>query len=256
MSPGTAGPPIAPERGGGPYDLFVLALSILALVVLTLDTIGDPDPETHLILQRFDLLVCALFFIDFLVNIARAPDRRKYLLTWGWVDLASSIPAVDHLRWGRIARILRIFRVLRAVRASQILVAFILRRRGESTFLAVGLLTLILLLVSSIAILQFEIVNGSNIRNADDAIWWAFVTMTTVGYGDRYPVTAEGRLVASVLMMAGVGLFGTFTGLVASWFSGTAEAAREQEIRDVRSELAALRATIEELVGRDRRPES
>ena len=59
---------------------------------------------------------------------------------------------------------------------------------------------------------------NSNIKDAEDALWWSFVTITTVGYGDRFPVTTEGRLVGAVLMICGVGLFGTFTGFIASWF--------------------------------------
>jgi voltage-gated potassium channel len=59
---------------------------------------------------------------------------------------------------------------------------------------------------------------NSNIRSAEDAIWWSYVTMTTVGYGDKFPVITEGRIIAAVLMTAGVGLFGTFTANVSSWF--------------------------------------
>lgn len=75
-----------------------------------------------------------------------------------------------------------------------------------------------MVLFSSIAILQVEDSPNSNIKSAEDAIWWSYVTITTVGYGDKYPVTTEGRLIAAVLMTAGVGLFGTFTGFLASWF--------------------------------------
>jgi voltage-gated potassium channel len=76
----------------------------------------------------------------------------------------------------------------------------------------------LLIIFSSIAILQVEKDPASNIKSAEDAIWWAYVTITTVGYGDKYPVTTEGRVIAAVLMTAGVGLFGTFTAYVASWF--------------------------------------
>lgn len=75
-----------------------------------------------------------------------------------------------------------------------------------------------MIIFSSIIILQVEKAPGSNIFTAGDALWWAFVTITTVGYGDLYPVTLEGRLVAVILMTTGVGLFGTFTAFVASWF--------------------------------------
>lgn len=76
-----------------------------------------------------------------------------------------------------------------------------------------------LVIFSAIAILQVETDTGSNIKTAEDAIWWAYVTVTTVGYGDKYPITTEGRIIAAVLMTCGVGLFGTFTAYIASWFA-------------------------------------
>ena len=75
-----------------------------------------------------------------------------------------------------------------------------------------------MVIFSSIAILQVETDPNSNIKTAEDAIWWAYVTITTVGYGDKFPVTTEGRIIAAVLMTVGVGLFGTFTAFLASWF--------------------------------------
>ena len=128
------------------------------------------------------------------------------------------MPAFPLLRWGRLFRIARILRVLRGFRAAKILAGFILDRRVESTFLAASLVTLLLLVISSVGVLQFERVPEANIKTASDAFWWALATITTVGYGDRYPVSHEGRLVGAVLMIAGVGLFGTFAGFVASWF--------------------------------------
>jgi voltage-gated potassium channel len=77
-----------------------------------------------------------------------------------------------------------------------------------------------MLIFGSISILQVEIVPESNIKTASDAIWWAFVTITTVGYGDKFPVTNEGRIIAAFLMITGVALFGTFTGFIAAWFMG------------------------------------
>lgn len=71
---------------------------------------------------------------------------------------------------------------------------------------------------SSIAILEFETDVNSNIKTAEDAIWWSYVTITTVGYGDKFPITTEGRIIGAILMTTGVGIFGTFTALVSSWF--------------------------------------
>ena len=77
-----------------------------------------------------------------------------------------------------------------------------------------------MVIFSAIAILQVETDPNSNIKTAEDAIWWAYVTITTVGYGDKFPVTTEGRIIAAALMTVGVGLFGTFTGFIASFFLG------------------------------------
>lgn len=80
------------------------------------------------------------------------------------------------------------------------------------------MIALLMIIFSGIAILQVEKAPTSNIKTAEDAIWWAYTTITTVGYGDKYPVTTEGRIIAMVLMTVGVGLFGTFTAYVASFF--------------------------------------
>jgi hypothetical protein len=95
------------------------------------------------------------------------------------------------------------------LRATRLLTGIILRKRSQSTFAAAGLLALLFVIAGSTAILHFETAPESNIRTADDAIWWAISTITTVGYGDRYPVTTEGRFVAALLLITGVGLFGT-----------------------------------------------
>jgi hypothetical protein len=95
-----------------------------------------------------------------------------------------------------------------------------MRRRAQTAFATVGLASILFVVFASIAVLQFEPAHAdANIRTASDALWWAWTTVTSVGYGDRYPITSEGRIIGAVLMTVGVGLFGTFTGFVASWFA-------------------------------------
>jgi voltage-gated potassium channel len=225
------------------YQLFMLVLCLYALGALAAQTAVHLAPETRGILDYADYAVCAMFLCDFLISLWRAPDRRKYFLTWGWVDLLSSIPTVDMARWGRAARVLRIFRVLRGFRATKILASLVMRRRAQNTALAGSLVALLLVIFCSIAMLHFEGEPESNIKTAEDAVWWAFATITTVGYGDRYPVTSEGRFVAAILMCAGVALFGTFSGFLAAWFIGPQEA----EGAGVKEELVALRQELAEL---------
>lgn len=127
------------------------------------------------------------------------------------------------LESGRSGRVLR---VMRGLRATKLLAGLVVRRRAENTFLAASLVALLLVIFCSVAVLHFETNVDSNIRSPDDALWWAFATIATVGYGDRYPVTGEGRIVATILMAAGVGLFGTFSGFLAAWFLGPGTEAR------------------------------
>jgi voltage-gated potassium channel len=228
-----------------PYQLFMLALCVFALVALGILRYGDVSPGVTGILRLADLAVCVLFLGDFLHSLATAPDRWRYVRTWGWIDLLSSIPTTGVLRVGRTARILRVLRVLRGVKATRLLASFVLERRAESAFMAVALSTLLLVVFSSVAMLHFESLPEANIKGAEDAVWWAFATLTTVGYGDRYPVTSEGRAVAVALMLVGVCLVGVLSGLFASWFMAPAAQRNEGEIERLRAEIAALRAVIE-----------
>jgi voltage-gated potassium channel len=227
--------------GAHPYQLFILVLSVWALLILAARAFGRLDAATRTILDYADNAVCVLFLLDFLNSFIRAPRKMHYMLTWGWIDLLSSIPAIDALRLGRAARVVRILRVLRMVRSARLIAQFVLKRRAESAFLAAALLSLLLIVCCSIAILQFEVAAGGNIANAQDAMWWAATTMTTVGYGDKYPVTAEGRVVAVFLMVAGVGVFGTFSGLVASWFLSSAAQQTDSDLTEIKALLLEMR---------------
>lgn len=96
---------------------------------------------------------------------------------------------------------------------------------GRGTFTVVALVAVLLVVLSSTAILQGKTNPESNIKTGQDALWWAHSTIATVGYGDNYPVTGAGRLIATALMTVGVGLFETFTGFLTSWFAAGQQAA-------------------------------
>jgi len=230
------------------YQLFMLVLCIYAIGALAIETLVSIDQEISIILQYTDLAVCAVFFLDFLFCFYRAKGARwSYLVTWGWLDLLSSVPALDVARWGRLARLFRIFRVLRGLRMSQIAAGLVLKHRAQSTILASALAALILIVTCSVAILRFEDDPDSNIRSGGDAIWWAFATITTVGYGDRFPVTAEGRVIASILMTAGVGLSSTLAAFMAAWFLAPSRKAAAVEESSVEKQLNLLRESIDRL---------
>lgn len=237
----------------GPFQFFTLILSIYVLVALFIENVFSLPTDVIEILRFTDNVICLFFLTDFFIRL-RAAEDKKLFMKWGWIDLLSSIPMLDAFRYGRIVRVVRVLRILRAVRSTKIILFYVFRNRTQGTFSLVSAVSIILVIFGAIAMLQLEKgVDGSNIQNATDALWWAFVTITTVGYGDYYPVTYEGRVIAAILMTAGVGLFGTFTGFVASWFLEEEEDDRgthivsnlKDEVSSLRSEIAELKKLIE-----------
>jgi voltage-gated potassium channel len=241
-------PPVASRAQFSAYHFFILCLSLWALLTVGVGMFFTLSDDTRTILWFGDTVACGIFFIDFLLTFSRAPDKLRYLMTWGWLDLLSSIPAVGPLRFGRLASVFRILRVMRAVRAARTVALFMTGRSAQSAFLAAVLASLILLMTASIAILHFEAGADPKIKTAHDAMWWAISTMTTVGSNDVYPTTPEGRLIGAFVMAAGVGVFGILSGLAASWFLKPTEQQEDKDIvelkemvRGLQGELAARR---------------
>jgi voltage-gated potassium channel len=129
-----------------------------------------------------------------------------------------------------------------------VLLSLFVRYRTRNAVLAGGLLLIFAVFTASIAILQVENDPRSIIKTADDAVWWTLCTISTVGYGDLYPVTRAGRIVASLLLVLGVGIFGAMAGILAGWFTG--ETSKNSDIRQLTDEIAALRLSVEDLQAR------
>jgi voltage-gated potassium channel len=227
----------------------MLGLCVYVLVALAIMTFFRLDQSVETILNHVDTAICFVFLADFFGKLIFATNKIGYL-KWGWIDFLSSIPMVGPLRWGRFARVFRILRLLRGVRSTKTLTAFIVKRRAQSAFSAAALVALLVVVVASIAILHFEKATDSNITTPDDALWWAIVTVTTVGYGDKYPVTTEGRIVAALAMVAGVGLFGTFTGFIATWFLAPGEEEQEDELESIRKRLDVIESHLQLIADR------
>jgi voltage-gated potassium channel len=181
----------------------------------------------------------ALFGIDYVIRISIADPRGRYFLR-NIADLV--ILALPALRPLRLLRLLILLKMLNR-RASDSL-------RGRVAIYA-GASAIVVVFCASLAILDAERGHrGSNINSFADALWWAATTVVTVGYGDRYPVTAEGRLIAVALMLAGIALLGVITASIATWLieavrDAEAEgAATRSDIHSLRAEIAQLKALI------------
>ncbi len=227
-------------------QIAVLVLSLYMLGTVLVETFLDLPPATDKLLHWIDFPVCLFFLYDFSVRFYQAPSKWKFM-KWGWIDLLSSIPLLTVFHLGRVVRVLEIIRILRGFRSSRILVRYLFKNPRKSTITTIALASMILVIFSSIAVLSLENHPNSNIKTPSDAIWWSFVTMSTVGYGDHYPITTAGRMLAVILVVAGVALFGTFTGLVSSFLLEAGQKKEEKELSELIREIRALREKVESL---------
>jgi voltage-gated potassium channel Kch len=199
------------------YEIFVGVLSVLSIVnIVPLYAVDDPNLDT--VLYAMNWLLSAIFVADFTYRLFTAESKSRYFFRqFGWADLLASLP-FQQVKILRIFRLLRVFRLLRAYGIKNI-GRSLLGDRAGSALLMLLLMGILVLEFGSLEILHIEQDSpGANITTASDALWYNIVTISTVGYGDRYPVTNEGRVVGSLIIVIGVGIFGTFTGYLANLF--------------------------------------
>ncbi len=205
------------ELKGTSYEIFVGALSVLSIVNLVLMSVITDEAIDFVMLAMNGILSVILFF-DFLYRLRTATSRSGYFLRgFGWADLLASLP-VEQVKVLRLFRIVRVVRLMREIGPSAIWSSLV-RDRAESALYSLLLIGMLMLEFGSIGMLRLEAdAPGANITTASDALWYSIVTMSTVGYGDQYPVTNPGRLMGSAIIVVGVGIFGTLTGFLANAF--------------------------------------
>jgi voltage-gated potassium channel len=209
------------------YNIFILVLTVMSLAVMALLILPLPE-NVHQALNVYDNIICIIFLGDFAMNMARAQRKRDYFIGQrGWLDLLGSIPSLGIIGGGtgnfvalfRLARLSRLARITRLMRgqARKDLIDDVLKNRGQYAAFITVLSAFIVLVTASILVLEFESFSpDANITTGGDALWWGVVTITTVGYGDRYPVTTLGRLTGVFVMFAGVGIIGALASILAS----------------------------------------
>jgi voltage-gated potassium channel len=199
------------------YEIFIGVLSILSILNLILG-IFIPDPDIAQVLNIMNWLFSIIFIIDFIYRILTAPSKSNYFFRqFGWADLLASLP-FEQTKILRIFRLVRVYRLMRAV-GPKTVADTLLKDRAGSALIILLLMGILVLEFGSLAILRAEEMNpDANIKTASDAIWYTMVTISTVGYGDRYPTTNWGRIIGTLIIIIGVGIFGTFTGYLANLF--------------------------------------
>jgi voltage-gated potassium channel len=258
------------------YNIFILVLTVFSLAVMVVMLLPSISEATMKLLTVYDNLICFIFLLDFYLNMRGAAKKSDYFIKErGWLDLLGSIPSLGLLtnagkyagllRLARLSRLARIARLLRGENRKTLIKDILENRSRYAAFLTI-LLTIIVLTVSSVLVLQFESKSpDANIKTGGDALWYAVVTITTVGYGDRYPVTAAGRITAVFIMFMGVGIIGALASILASVLVGGAPAEEEetpaaapaptveQELGAIKDELAVMHQMLEKLGGGDGR---
>jgi voltage-gated potassium channel len=200
------------------YEIFIGMLSVLSIFNIALVYAFVTDQYLQQILQIMNALLTGIFLIDFIYRISTAKSRSGYFFKQlGWADLLSCVPLAQ-LKVFRVFRLLHVYRLLREYGPKYVFRSLIKDRAGSAllTLLMAGILVLEF---GSLSILRIEeYAAGSNIKTASDALWYVIVTISTVGYGDVFPVTNAGRMVGALIIVIGVGIFGTFTGYLANLF--------------------------------------
>ena len=228
----------------------LLLLAVLVIPALIVENQAE-TPGVRLAAGIANWVIWLGFLVDFLLRWAAA--RRWSYVREAWFDAALLIvtPPIfvpDVVQGMRSLRVLRVLSLLRTLVVTGMVLRLARRLFGRRKFHYVGALALVIVLLGAVGVYLVERGQNAAIGGFGDALWWAMVTATTVGYGDVSPVTVEGRFIAVLLMLVGIGVIGVFTATVAGYFVHEEE---ETSDRDVQARLAAIEAKLDELLRRE-----
>lgn len=208
------------------FRLGIGLLIVLSMVSFSFDTVPDLDPKYQRLLDYFECFTIGVFTVEYFARITTAQQKLKFVFSfYGLIDLIAILPfylmlMVD-LRSVRALQLLRLLRVLKMGRYGGAMDRFLAAiRQTKEELLIFSFIALILLYLSAMGIYYFEhTAQPDKFSSLFDCIWWAAVTLTTVGYGDIYPITTGGRIFTVFILLLGLGLVAIPTGIVASALS-------------------------------------
>ena len=217
-----------------------LAMGLLAIIYVAVGfALDDPTARAVGVLAPAEIALTIVFLAEFVSRFTASRDRRDYL-RGHWIDLVALVPVARGLR---IARLLRVLRLTRFFASTYRAVVRAERMRGAHGIALVAIAWTAVTVICCIAFYVVEADVNASLRSPLDAAWWGVTTITTVGYGDISPVTPEGRLVASALMLIGIGLFGVVTAIVTNTLlAATPGSGSNSALADL-ERLAGLRAS-------------
>jgi voltage-gated potassium channel len=220
-----------PTTGAGKvFALFIQFMILLSLATFSYETLPDLSTKQRELLATIEAITIGIFSTEYILRVYFAENRRRFIFSfYGVVDLISIVPfylpaSVD-LRAIRILRVLRLLRIFKMMRyneaVSRFARALVIAKEELILFLVV---TVLILYISAVGIYYFENpVQPEQFQSVFHSLWWALITLTTVGYGDMYPITAGGRVFTFLILMIGLGVIAVPTGILASALAKTRE---------------------------------
>lgn len=210
-------------RYGKAYALLSTTITLVAVTAYTIGTIPDLPPWAVLTLQLVEVAVIALFAGDYFLRLAAAEKPLRYVFSfWGLVDLVAFLPALvmagTELTSARALRLIQLARVLKLGRLAHAFDQLYAALRSiRDQLVAVLLLALIMLFLASVGIYHFEhAAQPEKFASIPHAMWWAIATLTTVGYGDIYPITTGGRIFTALVLIIGLAVIAVPTALISA----------------------------------------
>lgn len=211
------------SRAGKLFAYFIQTLIILSLITFSIGTLPHVSAAHQQLLHLFEIFTITIFTAEYIGRIAVARNKRQFIFSFfGIVDLLAILPfyiaAGFDLRAIRAFRLLRLVRILKLFKYNDAIDRF---RRSliivKEELVLFGFITAIILYLSAVGIYYFEShAQPERFSSVFHSLWWAVTTLTTVGYGDMYPITLGGRLFTFIVLMIGLGVVAVPTGLIAS----------------------------------------
>lgn len=211
---------------GRTFDLFIQMLIVISIITFSIETLPNLSIKTRQYLGTAEAIIVSIFILEYILRLRVSDNKIKYIFSfYGLIDFLAIVPflissGID-LRSLRIFRLLRLFRLFKLIRYNKAIRrfsrAFVIAKEEIILF---GVVTIMLLYLSAVGIYYFE--SGAQpeaFKSIFHSLWWAVTTLTTVGYGDVYPITLGGRIFTFITLMIGLGIVAVPAGLLASALS-------------------------------------
>lgn len=224
------------NTGSRIFSVFIQALILISVIAFSIETIPNLSDRNQFLLRLIEIFCVVIFTVEYILRVYVSDKKLNFIFSFfGIIDLLSILPfylsfGVD-LRSLRALRFLRLFRIFKLVRYNKAMLHFAkAMRSAKEQILLFIFVTLILIYFAAVGIYYFEHeAQPEHFSSIFDSLWWAIITLTTVGYGDAYPITVGGKIFTFFILMIGLGIVAVPTGIISSALTHSFEEDREKK---------------------------